>query len=825
MRSAARRARDLLVPLARVDEAIIASLVQAALPLAARCRERMLESGFASFDALLRLARDLLARHPAIRRSLASRYRTLLVDEFQDTDPLQYDILFFITGADDSSTSDPYGMRPAAGRLFIVGDPKQSIYRFRGADIDAYRRAVNHVRASGGRNLELTASFRSPDNLIEPINVLFSDLMQPESAGEDRFQPPYEPIASARGTVGGGSSRLEIWSIAAVGSVASRRRAEARAIADWLAGNVGRADATGRPLEYREVAILLRALPNVGLYTQALRQANIPFVVAGGREFYDRPEVGDLISFLRAASCPHDGAAVLAVLRSPLGGVPDDELARFAMAGGRLDRIDARRFDGGSFPNLQRAHALLESFRSRLPRLSPDEAVRAALRDTPLSLLYASTFEGAQRIANMEKLVARAERLARQGLSLEEVLVSLERENSGERSEGDSPLADEKVNAVRVLSIHKAKGLEYPVVILPDIGREAGGRKEAETDVAWLEQDGRGWLAVRLRGPVLNTAGVHQQVLNRQHEIAEEKRVFYVGCTRAAERLILINSNPVRSAPWRDALRALSYDVTDGFPAQGDLTAGVLHRVIEPPTPPTRDSVTEIDPMWTRAADAFDEVTASLVDATGPPLRRPADAERVFPDEEREQLPADSVSPPHPVAASAQQAVARLAGSIVHAALERWDFRDSGRLQTLGRREADRILATPGLIVTTDRPPSPAVHAEVALILEAFAASPLPARLVAAEIVGREVPILFKGDDGTVWSGTCDLVYRDDAGFLVVADYKTVRPGPEPDAAAQRYRPQVAIYVDALRRGAPGERVRGEILFVRTGAAVALEDL
>lgn len=825
IRHAARRAREFLVPLARVDEGVVEALVNAALPLAARCRERMLESGFASFDALLRLSRDLLAGHPAIRRALAARYRTLLVDEFQDTDPLQYDILFFISAQGDAATTDPYGMRPAAGRLFIVGDPKQSIYRFRGADIDAYRRAVDHVLSCGGQRLELSASFRSPHNLLEPINTLFGDFMKPAGPGDERFQPRYEAISSARVTVQDGARRLEIWSVDADGHATDRRRAESAAIADWLVENIGRGDATGSPLACNQVAILLRALTNVSLYTQALRLAGLPFVVEGGREFYDRPEVGALISFLRAASCPHDGAAVLAVLRSPLGGVPDDELARFVAAGGRLDRIDARLFERGSCPNLQRASALLESFRARLPRLSPDDAVRSALRDTPLTLLYASTFEGAQRVANLEKLAAHAGALARQGLSLENILLSLERETSAERSEGDSPLADERVDAVRVLSIHKAKGLEYPVVILPDLGREAKGRTEPETSVAWFDHEGEGGLAVRAGGSVLNTARVRYEMLNRRHELAEEARVFYVGCTRASERLILINSNPGRSAPWRDALAALSYDLRSGYPAPGEISAGVLHRVIEPPARPARDSAIGLEPIWAQAAAAFAGVSSSLAETTGPPLRRPVDAERMLRKDEGEDASPAPDSSQHSGPPSRRRDLARVAGSIVHAALQHWDFKDADRLRSLGRRAADRALDSQPLIASADPPPADAIRAEVESILTMFASSPLPARLAAGDIVAREMPVLYTGADGTTWNGICDLVYRDEDGCLVAADYKTERVEGNAEIAARRYRPQIRIYVDALRRAAPGERVRGQIVFVRSGVAVSLDDL
>ena len=240
-----------------------------------------------------------------------------------------------------------------------------------------------------------------------------------------------------------------------------------------------------------------------------------------------------MISFLKAASCPHDGTAVLAVLRSPLGGVPDEELARFVSSGGRLNRAVVAPEETERFPNLARTLTLIEAFRSRLPGHSPDDVIRAAIDETPLALLHASTYDGAQRLANLRKLAWRAEGLARQGLSLEETLRALEEEFGGGRTEGDSPLADEEIDAVRILSIHKAKGLEYPVVFLPDIGREEHKRNSPGTEAVPVRHDGDTLIGARTPGNKMNYAWLRHQELSLRHENAEEKRVFYVGCTRA----------------------------------------------------------------------------------------------------------------------------------------------------------------------------------------------------------------------------------------------------------------------------------------------------
>jgi len=828
IKAAVRPARDLLRGLARVDEEAVGAVFEVARPLADRARERLLSQGFVTFDGLLRLTRDLLARHPPMRRALAQRHRRILVDEFQDTDPLQYEILFFLAEAGGEPAADPYNTDLAPGRLFIVGDPKQSIYRFRGADIAAFHRAVEHVRGRGGSQLTLKTSFRSPEALLQPINTLFDGWIGAGHGWVGDYEPPYDPITSARPPDATDAPRLAIWSVPAEGNAEARRAAEAEAIAAWIVRQAAEPGADGRPLAFADVAILLRALTHAGLYAAALRRAGIPFVVEGGKDFYERPEVGDFLAFLRAAANPNDAPATLAVLRSPLGAVPDAELAHFAAAGGRLDRPRDGPADLDQFPGVARVFARLDDFRMRTRGRPPDAVIEEALSGQPLALLHASTHEGAQRLANLRKLATAAQRRAREGLSLAETLRLAEEEFETAIGEGDSPLADESIDAVRVLSIHKAKGLEYRVVIVPDVGRESERRpKDSGACVSWLFDGGGGRVAVRLPGGHSNTAWVLHDIESRRHETAEEKRVFYVACTRAEERLILVNSNPAGTAAWRDRLSSLGYRIEDGaWPDQGRLAAGLVeHRVIRPGRA-TRLAVAEpkIDDV-AGAATAAAAVARSAVAQAGPPLSWPsgtATRDRLLVDSDAALRPAA----PRPGGAPGARRVARLAGLAVHSALEAWlpgrkpVREDRPVLLDLGRREARRLAEE-------DSPPGErrallrAVPAETERILLGFLDSPLPSRLAAAEILGAEVPILFRDRNGRTWTGACDLLFRE-GGSVVVADFKTDKVDPDAAATAERYRAQIRVYFEAVGRAMPDARLRGEVLFVRTGEAAVL---
>jgi ATP-dependent helicase/nuclease subunit A len=473
---------------------------------------------------------------------------------------------------------------------------------------------------------------------------------------------------------------------------------------------------------------------------------------------------------------------------------------------------------------------MVEGFRERMRARPVDRLVEEALVEPPLALLHASAWDGAQRLANLAKLAALARRHAREGLSLQETIAALEEEFDGARTEGDSPLADESLEAVRILSIHKAKGLEYPVVFVPDLGRGVGAdHTEREVRVAWL-RDGGGALAIRLPDGRSNSAWVSHAIETRRHEQAEEKRVLYVACTRARERLILVNSSLERKAPWRDRLAALGYRIAPGpaFPPTGVLDEGqVEHRVVGRTIPPR--AAAGAPPLERIAAAAVRHrlVVTAAAEKVGPPISWPSGTraeDRSEPDETGATPTGAARAGAAGTGAAPDGAAARLAGLAVHAALETWDRRDDDALLESARAAVRRLAADTPDPETAHGEGAGAAAAEAAVadILRPFLRSPLRARLAQIEILGRELPILHRDASGRTWTGACDLLFRD-GDRLVVADYKTdTVDGASASAAAATYRAQIDIYREAVRAAFAGREVRGEVWFLRAGVAVPL---
>ena len=795
--------RALAVKLLEIDEETTRLLVETLAPYVIEFRDSFLRQGFVTFDGLLVLARNLLRDHPRIRRQLKSRFRLLLVDEFQDTDPLQYEIVLFLAQALDEEDRDPFSSRLESGRLFIVGDAKQSIYRFRGADYSAYDRAVGKVLETGGRELVLSANFRSVPGIVEPVNRLFGD--EPGSCWiRSEYQPEYQRIDAMRRTTRDDAPRTEIWTLGheEEPTAGERREAEGEVIAEEIERLV---DEKG--IEYKEITLLFRALTPLAYYVRPLRRRDIPFVVDGGREFLDRPEVAHLMAALRTLAQPADQTALLAFLRSPAGAVPDTDLASFGTSGGQWDwRYE---IDGERDPRIAERFEFLRRLAEETRELPADAVVRRVLERSLLLPLNATAFEGPQRVANLRKLAASAGELARDGrLCLEEVVEALQEGRLAE-VESDAPLADDSVDAVRITSIHRMKGLESSWIFLPDVARQRGSGRSAQALARAVRGDRGEMLALRVKGSC-NPAALWWERENDLHEEAEEVRVLYVALTRAKDRLVVVVGSPSQKAPWIKALGPWGYDATDP-PPDGSILCdgGVLHRVMTTRGRRRRRGQ-RMETDTTREQQRYVEAVRRLREAAGSALLAAPSglAEESGRSEEESAVPA---------ATARTRDLGRAAGNIVHRLLERW--RGESREATLASlAELSRATAE------TEGADREKLERETRSIVEAFLDSRLAARLSAAEVLGRELPMLLRRETGQVLRGSIDLLYRDADGSIVVADYKTDRETDE-DRLRDLYGEQLAAYAESVRRALElGKPPRTEIWSVRTGSIVVLSN-
>jgi ATP-dependent helicase/nuclease subunit A len=708
-------------------------------------RRRLAAEGRIAFDELLRLTRDLLRNFPTIAARLQSNISLLLLDEVQDTDPVQYDIVRELRRP--RSGSSPPG-------IFLVGDPKQSIYRFRGADIAAFQDEIDQWDAI---KLDLDSNFRSDPRILIAVNRLFT---RSESAWIEapRIQPHYQPLSPVLKEKGE-DPVVKLWTIEDDSPdgkkllIDKARRAEGVVIAESIAERIQAGASPG------EFAILMRKLTQVEPYLRALRRCGVPFLVDGGRKFAKRPEVREFLALAKAVVHPADTSARFAFFRSTLGAVPDDEFAAHIAGGGSLD-ADSEKPDASCCPQLAAAWTRLEEASARRARGDDAGWLQWLLQFGPLQILHAASFEGAQRIANLERLVQTATlRLRRDGLSIEETLERLGDEDSPV-IDRDATLADAGRNAVRIMTIHGAKGLEFPYVYLPAAGEPSKG------------PSGKGLKVRRQRAGAKNAChgvsmdhrhdlvGSFARIEEDRHAEAELQRLLYVATTRAKNSLTLVRSGkpPNTLKGWALTLEAWSNSDTDG----------VEHRVFQA--------------FADRLLDSDRKPRCVLSPPVGQDIAPCVHTPRVL-----AETPATSP------AGNEGFSIAATIGTVLHRALEILPAREPEQLATFVDRTATACIQNLAL----DESEALELRRETTAIATAFSSGTLGERWKTIEILGREVPLLSQGD---ARRGSIDLIYRDteSSGNLVLVDYKTDRTTDD-SQLIERHRRQMERYADGLR--------------------------
>lgn len=482
--------------------------------------------GLLDFDDLLIRARELL-RDPDALKDLRDRYRFILVDEFQDTDPLQTEIVFLLSGAAESG--DP-------GKLFVVGDPKQSIYRFRKADVEIYEE-VKQKLSSGGSHLNISQNFRSVPSVVEWVNDTFGSIIVPPLDG--RYQPRYEPIHAVRSGDDRAVIALDLELDGDPPKVDEVRRREGTAIARLIRHLLesGRAvtDPVAKktmPIAYRHIAVIYPGTTGIDYYEEPLRRASVPYIIEGGKLYYTRQEVRDLASAIQAIEDPWDQLSLVAALRSPIFGFSDEEIFLFKAAGGAFNYLETEIEDGSSFPAMLEAFDLLARLHEGRNMLGPAATVRGLLCETNFIEFSLLQPHGEQRILNLNKILQKARRFEAAKLSYRRFARWIGEQEAAASAEAESPLVEEDEDAVRLITVHKAKGLQFPVVILANLVQKrtyrgsqvlGGGRR----------------LSIKIGKDLKNSEFDELKEGEKAREEAENARLLYVAATRAGDLLVI----------------------------------------------------------------------------------------------------------------------------------------------------------------------------------------------------------------------------------------------------------------------------------------------
>jgi len=773
------------------------------------------------FEDLLIRARDLLCgddRAP-LRRQVAEQIRLLLVDEFQDTDPVQVELVQALCDA-----------ALTAGKLFFVGDLKQSIYRFRGAQPEVFRTLRGSMPDAG--RLPLTRNFRSQPEILAFVNALFCDELGPE----------YEPLVADRPQVTAPPAVEFLWVQAEQEPESDEAPAQPdkEMEAEWIARRLrGLLDAgerlvfdrdetgqpTTRPARPGDIALLFRAMTHVELYEAALRKYGIEYYVVGGHAFYAQQEVFDLVNLLRAVASRADDLSLAAALRSPFFSVADETLYWLAqhpdgLGAGLLACALPESYDAAERGKIRYAAATLAALREAKDRLPIAALVQEALRLTGYDALLTAEFLGERKLANLHKLIDQAREMDAAGIfHLGDYLAQLAEFTRQQPKEPPAATLAENADVVRLMTIHQSKGLEFPIVVVPDLNARHQGSHELLVCDPEL-----GPLVKAKRDPGLVALEMYR-VVNGEEERAERSRLLYVATTRAADYLILsgsIKDMESPSGPWTKLLARRFALATGELLAElpEDYARPQIKVTLSEPACVRPTSERPARPDWesiTAAALRNAERAAAPIPRSVAPIEVDHAARRRFSFSKLSgalELAADE----EPSSLESTDAVAYDAlalGHLVHAAMEQYDFAGTESVASLIDLLAPRFVVQGA--------PEIALAKE---LLDRLTKAPVWQSLASAKSCYRELPFSLRWPigaeeaDAVTIDGVIDCLYQDADGQWHLLDYKTNRASADGvQRLAAHYEPQLVIYCLAIEQALGVAPASATLCFLQPGVA------
>lgn len=769
--------------------ALIASLSGELDELLADYSARKRAAAALDFDDLLLRARALVRDHDDVRRALGRRYQHIFVDEFQDTDPIQAEVIFAVAAEELPPLWTDATPRP--GALFLVGDPKQAIYRFRGAHVEAYTAVHNAFKARDPNSIvRVTANFRSAPEILEHVNSCFRAPLSAD--GQPGYVPLDPTLPQLKATVPRACKlTLDVRDV----SAGTLRDLEAKKVANLCRRLIGgvevRArDGTYRPLRPGDIALLAPTGSELWRYEQALENERLAVASQAGKALMRRQETQDVLALLRALADPSDTLAFGAFLRGPMVGLTEARLLAVTAAlpprkDGRPQALGLETKPSDVLdPEARAILSALRALRQRVGSASPaallaEAAERLNLR---VALALRSRDRGGRAIANLDALIALAKPYGVRGLSA--FVADLNADWKAGRSVTEGRI-DESDEAVSLVTIHSAKGLEWPVVIPINTGTQMRGPDQF---VHRQKDDTLHWVLGGLTPPQLEAA----QAEEAKNAARERQRLWYVACTRARDLLILPELHGAGPTSWARILDL-------GVSALPELDLASL--AVQPRSQAASVSNEQTHEIFAEQADA--------VRASAPPIiwRRPSDHDGDRPDvEEVETGEANE----DVFEASRVEGAGRIRGILLHKLMEEMI---TGELT--GEPDHVRARAAALAMELCALEPDGAVHPDWAeCAATALRARALPDVAALWSSLQAEVPIYAVDSDGVLVAGRADAVALKDGRIDVVLDWKSDLAPTAAERAS--YATQVAAYlrVTGASRGALVYLSRDEVNWV-----------
>ena len=748
-------------------------------PAVKLCIQKRAENSKLNFQDLLMKASQLLKDNGEVRKYFKMRFTHLLVDEFQDTDPIQAEIMFYLTG-EDTTENNWQKLNPSPGSLFIVGDPKQSIYRFRRADIDTYNNVKALVDKSGGKVVKLTSNFRSVNDIGEWVNPVFEGRFPAEATAH---QASWGAVHTARKSTADHISGIRKITIDKVSRHSSGPIADIDSdrIALWIrhaidgkmkidrTDNEKRAGLSDNVSPY-DFLILLRNKKMIPVYASKLEKYGIPYEVAGGNAWSNAEGLLEVLKVLKAVADPDSEIALVAALRGLFFGISDDLLYRFKTSVGKFSFYSAipQKTDSDVADIFESAFNSLKKYREWSRTLPVSVTVEKIIEDIGLMPHLLSGEMGGSKTGNIMKTLEMIQQLEASGTAdlvdiVDEIGYCL---TDGETDEMD--IAHGTRGAVRIMNLHKAKGLEAPIVFLAN---PAGSGKEHAQD-KYIKRDADktlGYFTAAYR-----SSDYHSKILaippewnlyeaeEKKYDGAETERLIYVACTRA-KNLLVVSNYPDKHeiSPWEI--------VTPFLDSVSEL---------ESPSVSAMESHEELE----ITKDKFDESKQILTDKVAKSVEKTYLVQNVT-----SLAKASGDLPPWE-----SNARGMTWGNVVHRVLESINK---------GITEDDRDILVANLLKEQGRPAEE--KEKVLKLIDEIKETDFWKDLEKADKKFVEIPFSIRlrpsdlgypdKEDMVILSGIIDLIYKNEDGWIIV-DYKTDDISKDKNSFIKYYTPQVKSY-------------------------------